>query len=625
MKPLSFLVAFAFLNLSLPRAAAQTNPPKLAATARLDLNASPGVVSLRGGTVTVGSGSIDRQTWLPATDWELTYYLQLPIVRFAWNEFAVQFVPAGSGTVQLSLRGPWEEVVAGTGTIYREEVLWDALQATGASIVNGGFESVTGGAISSWSGGVSQTATPAVPAVEGSRMARTWHNNSMTQNLIVTAGVPVTLRFFARAYVPAGFQDMQPVASRNTAAHRTALKFMRGVNFGNFLELPPASPASLSYGAADFAQARAEGFDHVRLPVAWQYHAGPAPTFTISNSILAKVDGLVTQALNQGLGVIVDLHNFEEFTSNPLAVTNKFYALWGQLAAHFSNAPPTVVFELLNEPRDPATTAVMNPIFREAIRQIRPTNPNRTLLLGPGAFNGISELNNLLLPDDDTNLMVTVHTYDPFLFTHQGLSWAGADVATTPIVFPGPPGIPVRPAAGLSAWATNWINDYNTLPPDRNPGGPAAFRERLRMIRQWSDYYGRPVHVGEFGAIATIEGQSRINYYREIRRALDESSLGWAIWDWKAGFHYLSNGLPDPPGIREALFPSPLLQSRAEGVIELVGSVGKVYTLERAFSLIPPIPWQTISTQTFVAPEFRFVDPGTNLNPAAFYRVNWVR
>ena len=206
----------------------------------------------------------------------------------------------------------------------------------------------------------------------------------------------------------------------------------------------------------------------------------------------------------------------------------------------------------------------MNPIYAEAVRQIRLTNPTRTIFIGTGAFNGVAELIHLILPDSDINLIATVHTYDPFLFTHQGLPWAGADVATTPIQFPGPPAFPVIPAAGLSPWASNWLDGYNALPPDRNPCGPA-------------------------------------------------------------GFHYLANGAPDPTGLREALFPRPVLQRPAVGVVQFDAAIGKVYVIERAWGLSLPLSWTPISTQSLATPKFSFTDGGSGEHPAAFYRVKWVK
>ena len=218
-----------------------------------------------------------------------------------------------------------------------------------------------------------------------------------------------------------------------------------------------------------------------------------------------------------------------------------------------------------------------------------------------------------------------MHTYDPFLFTHQSLPWAGADVATTPIQFPGPPTVPVVPAAGLSQWAMTWINGYNTLTPDRNPCGPAGFRGPLELARQWSEHYGRPVHIGEFGAYEKIEAQSRLNYYAALRQAFEEMGLGWAIWDWKAGFHYLKNGVADPPGLREALFPPPVLQSRTAGVVQFDAAIGKTYLVERALVLSPPVSWRPVSTQSLAAPKFSFTNGDTSEHPAAFYRVNWIK
>ena len=114
----------------------------------------------------------------------------------------------------------------------------------------------------------------------------------------------------------------------------------------------------------------------------------------------------------------------------------------------------------------------------------------------------------------------------------------------------------------LSAGVLDWIGRYNTLPPGRNPSSPVAFRGKLKQAREWSDYYGRPVHLGEFGAYVGADDESRANFYREFRRALDELKLGWAMWDWRAGFKYWDAAKNQPaPGMREALF-GPLPEGR---------------------------------------------------------------
>ena len=350
---------------------------------------------------------------------------------------------------------------------------------------------------------------------------------------------------------------MKRLTNANSPAHRAAKWFMRGANLGDYLETPAANKWGLTLSADEFSIMKREGFDHVRVPIRWSDYTGPGPDFNLSAGIFARVDFVVTNALAANLAVIINLHHFDAFTSDPAGQTEKFLAIWRQVAAHYATSANTVAFELLNEPKDAATTLTVNPIFGQAIAEIRKTNPQRTIFVGPGKWNQISELKNLVLPANDDNLIVTVHCYDPFYFTHQGATWAGPDVKTTGIQFPGPPAQPLvpNPSLKLNASVVDWIDRYNTLPTAQNPSSSLAFGGELKLARMWSDYYGRPIHVGEFGAYTKADPESRARFYQAFRRACDENKIGWAIWDWSAGFRYWdkANGQP-VSGMREALF-----------------------------------------------------------------------
>ena len=220
---------------------------------------------------------------------------------------------------------------------------------------------------------------------------------------------------------------------------------------------------------------RTEGFDHVRIPVGWHHYTGPGPDFRIRPEIFARADELVNAGLHEGLGVMINIHHFDDFTSDPKGQTARFLAIWRQVAEHYAKAPAGLAFELLNEPKDAATTEVINPIFAEAIRQIREIAPKRTIFVGPGRWNSVGELPKLLLPDDDQNLIVTVHNYDPFYFTHQGADWAGPDTKMTGILFPGPPcqaaGARSRSSRSIPGCSTG-SREYNTEPTATNPSSP---------------------------------------------------------------------------------------------------------------------------------------------------------
>jgi endoglucanase len=538
-------------------ARADGEPIKIAATARFDLTGDSHVGSLENGRVHAGSGTISRMNWVPASDQSRGYTVSLPVSHIGWRPLSIEFTPARAGIVTLTLMGPWQE--ASKGVIYREEVLWDDIKVEGAKLSGGGFELGSAGKDPTWQsgGGAIISQTREAPAAEGSRYARTWHNQTLFTALQVAGGRPVTIHVLARAVRPSGLREMRRIEGRSSPAHLAAQRFLRGANLANSLEAPPGQDWGGHYNAHDLRLIKNEGFDHVRIPVAWHHYTGPGPAFRITPEIFARVDALVDAGLAEKLGVIVNIHHFDDFTSNPKDQTARFEAIWKQLADHYASSSDGVAFELLNEPKDAATTEIVNPIFAKTIALIRNTNPHRTIFIGPGRWNSISELSALQLPDADENLIVTVHNYDPFYFTHQGATWSGPDTKLTGILFPGPPLRPLvpDPALKLSPSVVNWLKAYNTEPRASNPSSRRAFLGAIDQAREWSEYFGRPVHVGEFGCFTTADSASRAHYYQAFREAAEAARIGWAIWDWKAGFHYWNEktGRPEP-GMRQALF-----------------------------------------------------------------------
>ncbi|MEY4916198.1 MAG: Endoglucanase precursor [Verrucomicrobiota bacterium] len=378
--------------------------------------------------------------------------------------------------------------------------------------------------------------------------------------LLIAVFITVQARAQADAsdanFTPTNPPAMQVITNHHTPAYAAAKKFQHGVNLGDYLE---AGRWGVTVDADEFSAMAREGFDHVRVPIGWHRYAGAAPDFTLSPEIFSKVDFAVTNALNNHLAVMINIHHFDALDKNPVAATDEFLKIWRQIAAHYKNFPPTLAFELDNEPHDQATTAVMNPIYAQAIAAIRETNPQRTLVVEPGGWGGIGELKNLVLPTDD-NVIVSVHCYEPFHFTHQGATWTGKDFLQTNIMFPGPPATPLKPNMALEPkpWVLDWINQYNTLPAGENPSSAAAFAAKLKYLHAWSDYYGLPIHLGEFGAIVKADASSRANFYAAFRQTAEKENLGWCIWDWSANFRYWDKKNNSVlPGMHAALFGKP--------------------------------------------------------------------
>jgi endoglucanase len=503
-------------------------PVKLAGECRLDIQAEAAVSSLSQGELIAGAGRIERMNWKPAAEQGLGYVVMAPITHYGTKSAAVRFTAAKPGEVIISLAGPWEE--ARPGVLFKQEIEWEQVKVENARVLGD---------------------DPKFPLMS-------WHNGRQNIRLRVFGGRTVTVRWSAKAVKPDGFVEPKRYPPMGTAAHQAMVQFRQGINFGNGFEAPPDQNWGMTYTRDDVQAAKKEGFDHIRVPIGWHHYTGPAPDFTIQPEFFTKVDALLDEIIDAKLGLLINIHHFDEFTTDPAAHTDRLLAIWKQLAAHYREAPPSVAFELLNEPKDAATTAVLNPIYAELIGIIRESNPQRTIFVGPGRFNSVSELPSLVLPDDD-NLVVTVHTYDPFYFTHQGATWSGPDVVKLAgIQFPGPPTKPAAIPDDAPPHVKDWLQRYNRNPSESNPCSPAQIRALVEQARSWSEYYGRPVHFGEFGAYDRADVQSRANYVKAFRDAISPTGMGWAMWDWKAGFKYWdAERNAAIPQMRAALFGRP--------------------------------------------------------------------
>lgn len=298
-----------------------------------------------------------------------------------------------------------------------------------------------------------------------------------------------------------------PVVAQSSWTARDAVaRLGRGVNLGNALEAPNYEGEwGMVIEDQYFGLIAAAGFDSVRLPIRWDTRAGSSAPWTVDPTFMNRIDELIEPALDADLAVIIDFHHFEDLYNDPAGNTDRFVAIWRQIAEHFQDAPREVFFELQNEPHGNLTTETWNGIFPGALAAIRDTNPDRMVIIGGGWWNSASELANLDLPDDP-NLIATFHSYAPFQFTHQGASWVG----------------------GSDAWlGTTWEG----RPEDTQP-----ILDVLDEAEVWSNTSGIPVLMGEFGAYEEADMESRVRYTRFVREEAERRGFAWAYWEFGAGF-----------------------------------------------------------------------------------------
>ncbi|HEX5791596.1 MAG TPA: glycoside hydrolase family 5 protein [Luteolibacter sp.] len=531
--------------------------PRIPSEARLWLKVPAGQPPLR--DVRVSAGHLSPVSWEknPALRERWTDILW-PVTWWAWRELSVSFTAAADGDVELTLLGPW--AADENGSMPRQEVLWDQIRVEGAEIQNGGFElpgqATPAGWQSPWGAYPSAESWPLVnaPALEGRRVAAAWCKRPLQQVLHVKGGTTITLVLHARAATPPDFVPPKTLGD-NTPAHRALSQLKRGVNLGNGWEAPPGASWGARFTPEDIDQIAAEGFDHIRVPVAWHHHLKPgARGLEIEATLLAQLEPVLRRAMEKNLRVLLDWHHFNELTNAPASHSDRFISGWEAIARHFQSWPPGLFFELLNEPCNKLTAEVANPLYQKSIAVIRETNPQRIIVVSPGDYGAVRELAKLRLPDDDDRLVVTLHTYAPYHFTHQGAGWAGLQ-AWKGVGYPGPPAVALRVPDSLRANAglVAFVESYNTLPGEENPCSKRPVRELLDAAREWSAHFGRPVHLGEFGAHDAGDDASRARYLRDVRTLAEERHIPWTLWEWKSNFGYWDPA-KGQPRFRASLF-----------------------------------------------------------------------
>lgn len=280
----------------------------------------------------------------------------------------------------------------------------------------------------------------------------------------------------------------------------------RGVNLGNALEAPMEGSWGVVLQEEYFKVIKDAGFDFVRIPIKFSGYASLSSPYTLDEDFLKRIDWAADQAVSNGLRVILDLHNYEEFMQNPDGEKERFIAIWKQIAKRYRKYPDELFFELLNEPTNAVPSDIWNSILADTIKAIRKTNPKRQIIVGPVSWNSIPELQNLRLPEEDRNLIATFHYYNPFEFTHQGAGWV----------------------AGSDAWlGTPWVGSSTDK---------ARVRSDLDTAAEWAVKNNRPILMGEFGAYSSIIMEYRERWTRFVAREAEKRNMAWSYWEFCSGF-----------------------------------------------------------------------------------------
>jgi endoglucanase len=293
---------------------------------------------------------------------------------------------------------------------------------------------------------------------------------------------------------------------------------------------------------ADIETIESMGFDHVRLPIdeeqMWD-EKGNRHT-----DAFQLMENCINWCLENDLRVIVDLHILRSHHFNaeekPLwidpAEQEKFYDLWRDLSASLGKYPNSMVaYELMNEAvaDDPE---LWNNLVAYAVAAIRQLEPERTIVIGSNRWQSVDTFDELKVPENDPNILLSFHFYEPFLLTHWNASWTNLKNYEGPVHYPGiiltEEEFEELPDE-IKTVAKNWVGrEFNREWIMEKWQNPILKAEKL----------GLSLYCGEFGIIAGPPEESRLNWYRDMISHFEEKRIGYANWNYKSGSFGLVNG-----------------------------------------------------------------------------------
>jgi len=295
-----------------------------------------------------------------------------------------------------------------------------------------------------------------------------------------------------------------PTAVQNTLAEQVpaliAINRMGvGINLGNTLDAPNEGEWALSaqeYYLQAFSDA---GFKHVRIPITWDQHTQNSAPYAIDETFLARVEQIVTWALDKDLYVIINIHHDDwiksEFDSQ--SARNRFSAIWMQVSERFKHYSGKLVFEILNEPHGLSVEEV-DTLNSRALTIIRNQTSNRLVIFAGNEWSNIDALLLANIPDiQDPFIIGNFHSYDP---------WQFAGICTQ-----------------------SWGSDDDKL----------QLEKIYQKAQNWSLTHNIPVMVNEFGAAKydfnapdnVCQQSQREDYLRTHVQFANSYGIAATFWD----------------------------------------------------------------------------------------------
>ena len=299
----------------------------------------------------------------------------------------------------------------------------------------------------------------------------------------------------------------------------------RGTNIAHWLSQSTrrGTDRATFFTRKDIAFIDSAGFDHIRLPV------DEEQLWDEAGNRYEDAFGLLRECLrwcnDAGLRVVLDLHILRSHHFNedekPLwtdrTEQDKLIALWKDLSSTVGEWPTGMLaYEIMNEPvaDDPEQ---WNDLLARVRDSIRFWEPERVLVIGSNRWQSASTFDQLEIPPDDPNIILSFHFYEPFYLTHTGASWTRLKDFQGEVKYPGQ------------------IVANGRSPEERRIYNRDTLERMMRKPLHLADSLNLTLYCGEFGAIEKAPREAALAWYKDMVAIFEAHDIAYANWNYKAG------------------------------------------------------------------------------------------
>lgn len=179
------------------------------------------------------------------------------------------------------------------------------------------------------------------------------------------------------------------------------------------------------------------GFKTLRIPITWNFDQLQSSPYTIDQPYLARIKLIVDAGLSNDMHVIINTHHDDWIiptNAEANIVKNRLSSTWTQVANYFKDYGDKLIYETMNETRLHGSPEEwsggtqegrdnVNEFHKVAVDAIRATggnNSKRHIMVSTyAASSSANAIRDLVVPNDDPNIIISIHTYFPWSFAGQ--------------------------------------------------------------------------------------------------------------------------------------------------------------------------------------------------------------